>query len=289
MELHPNHTEDVIELLVELNLCEKTERDGEVLYKSHEKFKGSKHQYPAEIGEHCIPCNGYLFFNTKSSQNLQLCDVYMSSRYLAKYAMGIDKNSMVHVSDGKQKNTVEIYEEKLYNTKISSSAFHKQKKDMNRKDRDDPKGKVLALTEGIALSLEFQQVMTNINFVRVPIVAPEQRPEIYIWRDTNSNRDISEDPFQVYMSIIRSLNVGENRRFTEEQKDLLEDIQCSHMSTDSITLYGVRPPELFFINNPVDYLVWFSRCELVTKEKLEKYVVDDISLCHWIDGTNHRI
>ena len=61
------------------------------------------------------------------------------------------------------------------------------------------------------------------------------------------------------------------------------------MSTDSITLYGVRPPELFFINNPVDYLVWFSRCELVTKEQLEKFIVEDISLCHWIDGTNHRI
>ena len=66
LELHPNHTEDVIELLVELNLCEKTERDGEVLYKFHEKFRGGKHQYPAEIGEHCIPCNGYLFLIQKS-------------------------------------------------------------------------------------------------------------------------------------------------------------------------------------------------------------------------------
>ena len=88
----------------------------------------------------------------------------------------------------------------------------------NRKDKDDPKGKVLALTEGIALSLEFQQVMKNINFVRVPTVAPEQRPGIYIWRDTSSNRDISEDPFQVHMSIIRSLNLGENRWFTENKK-----------------------------------------------------------------------
>ena len=87
---------------------------------------------------------------------------------------------------------------------------------MNRKYNDYPKGKVFVLTKRIALSLEFQQVMTNF-FFRIISVVTEQSPGVYIWRDTISNRDISEDLFRIHISISNSLIFYEYRHFTGDK------------------------------------------------------------------------
>ena len=78
-------------------------------------------------------------------------------------------------------------------------------------------------------------------------------------------------------------------QFTPSQIELIKDNMESGLNVDNISLYGMRPPELYFVDNPTDYLRWFVKKGTTKKEVIESSLNDIFSECLWIDGFNNNI
>lgn len=78
-QIRVNHTDESIRLLEWLGLVKHHCVMGmtEVLDK---QLESGKYLYPADLGEHFVPCNGRLFACHCSLDNLQMVTTYMSSQ-----------------------------------------------------------------------------------------------------------------------------------------------------------------------------------------------------------------
>jgi len=84
------------------------------------------------------------------------------------------------------------------------------------------------------------------------------------------------------------------RQFTTSQLDMLFDDLGSLLSTSSVTLFSVRPPELRFVMQQNQYFRWFDRNQVDGNiETKLKYCETSMSHCFeksaWIDGQTGHI
>ena len=90
------HSEEALQKLFYLDLAVPSLSKDNTFEVSHQ-LRGGKHEYPASSDEHLSPFNTLLFLVSKSSQNLQLSDEYLSARYIAKYAAGIEERANARI------------------------------------------------------------------------------------------------------------------------------------------------------------------------------------------------
>jgi hypothetical protein len=84
--------------------------------------------------------------------------------------------------------------------------------------------------------------------------------------------------------------------FTAQQLLVIQDELRAPLRTDRVTHFSMRPPELRFVDNCVDYVRWFDResvCPLFNPTKalasMEVSLDLDEEKCCWLDGFNYKI
>ena len=78
----------------------------------------------------------------------------------------------------KRKDSDEITQQNVMNTKITSSKIYEQKKKFSNRACRKPQCRIIGLMEMMAYVLKYPMVYTNVEFVHVPTVPLEQRGAI---------------------------------------------------------------------------------------------------------------
>ena len=288
--INMQHTDEATAILIELDFLSKNDNGSIEIVDA--RFSAGKHVYPADNNEHFTPVNPFLFALTRSDQNMMVCGRYMVARYLAKYVAGLDQVARVDVKVNQKDHNLEIAVKPLYNTKITSSKIAAEKELKTKKQYSKKHFKYIGLPEVEAQLMNFKVVYCSRVFINVPTVSLELRPGVvktpvfsndpldsHQSDQHNNNPHVTVHPIrgvatsnQVIPSIIsRTIFTNKStttwRQFTPSQQIQIEDCMYSNISIDACTTYSIRPPELFFVNNYVDFVQCFSH-EHMTKIKL---------------------
>jgi hypothetical protein len=100
--------------------------------------------------------------------------------------------------------------------------------------------------------LGYSNVLTNIYFEVLCTLPYEYRGASKVNLDRNGNvieperlEDVPEAVCELSDSyIVRAMKLGRDRQFTDDQRLLMQSSEYKYVSTDKVTLYGLRPPEL---------------------------------------------
>ena len=248
---------------------------------------GGKHHYPTDQNSHYSPTNARIFALVRSSTNLQICDTYMSARYLAKYAAGVEERSHVSIRSSTQQNTFSFDIDPMTNQKIagvelSSPAFSRKRK------RNTFTGRVISLTESAWWSLRFPYVVSNISFVHV-VTAPKEKRSGVILEKRRLSRHNQAGLYARQNAIRRNLSLPSHRQFTNNQIFLIIDTQRSTLTPDKVTIFGVRPPELRFVRSVEQYFTWFLRFKPKKQQAPESCIKARVEESLWTDGLGYIV
>jgi len=88
-----------------------------------------------------------------------------------------------------------------------------------------------------------------------------------------------------------------HRLFTDQQVMVIRDELRAPLRTDRVTHFSMRPPELLFVDNCIEYIRWFEResvCPLFNPSKALEYLKSSTldrkeENYFWLDGFNYKI
>ena len=233
---------------------------------SHQ-LRGGKHEYPASCDEHLSPFNTLLFLVSKSSQNLQLSDEYLSARYIAKYAAGIEERANARIDPVSFKE-IKINCNGLKNVKNAGCKVKDKVTDRKKLVQ------VIPQVETVWWMLNFKYVHSSVSFVHL---STHEKTEHGAFIKNQSNSDSSTN-YPLY--IIKTFTLPPFRQFTQSQMLILKDSMSSEYTRCEISIFSGRPPALLCVDNPVTYFKWFKRVHV---KNPEKKLTNDVNTSHWID------
>ena len=142
--------------------------------------------------------------------------------------------------------------------------------------------------------LQLPTVITTMDFVSVPTVALENGRGVILMRKHNtcSRTNIpgvaNEGPCEIREHHLR---LPRHRLFPSSQKIVLESVNKTPFSTDKVTVFSLRPPELLFVNKLRPYSRWFKREKLSGKREAVsvRFLKNDVRESTWVDGENYAI
>ena len=76
------------------------------------------------------------------------------------------------------------------------------------------------------------------------------------------------------------------RLLTRNQVLLFEDVEQSSISPDKVTVFGLRPPELLFVEKLKDYFSWFVSSKYAKKKSVtshESLLNVNLTKNYWVD------
>ena len=286
-EIPVNFSNETMNLLEEINLAEVDDRT--CLRTVKDPLKAGKHHYPTNYGEHMSPTNAQIFALTQSSTNVQICDDYMSARYVAKYAAGMESRANAKIVAGKTSNSVQVETEKIQNEKIAGVQSKRQK---NVDKPNSVNGRIVSITECLWWSLKLPYVCSNVDFIHVPTVPKEFRAGVVIEKSKVKMSNLGNTFLDCVQYRKEVLKLPKHRLFTKTQTLILEDVQISSISPDKVTVFGLRPPELLFVRKVKEYYSWFVRRKTVQKQSKSNhclFVKNILSDSYWVDGLNYVV
>lgn len=245
------------------------------------------------------PTNGRLFSCYPSSQNLQFTTGRTISYYLCKYVAGLDDVALVVVGSERRSEPgyANAVVETLHNTKITSNKLRAE----DKKKKTKHSGRLLTQMEALTVILGAPLVTSTETFVHIPTSPREYRAafskyEIGNGRDTEIPDELT-DGAVLNQDIRKTKGFAICRLFSEQQISVIEDELKSELTTDKITIFSIRPPELRFVNNVTDYFRWFERkrafpTKMKRKEVEARYRImleKDLGSCQWIDGLGYKV
>lgn len=249
------------------------------------------------------PTNGYLFACYPSSQNLQFITGHTLNSYLVKYIAGLDEVAIVNIKPQTKDNLgVAIGSlESLKNTKIAGNKI----KAKGKKDRIGNYGRALTQMEALTVIFRASLVTCTHEFILIPTSPREYRPAVFVKRIPviKRKRVGKRVPDAVAVIAVTGQTCREkmnkfpsSRLFTKWQLIVIRDELMSPLSTDAITIFSIRPPELRFVNEPRLYLRWFERIHKVPNldpakclAYLQSHLNKTLSKCEWLDGLNAKV
>lgn len=107
-------------------------------------LQAGRHKYAADQGEHISPVCPLLFFITRSSMNIQICDEYFNAKYLAKYLCGPEERIGARVSSGGNDNTVNVEVDGIQNIKLGT-----RRTDLTADHNTCESGRIISTTESL--------------------------------------------------------------------------------------------------------------------------------------------
>ena len=266
------HSDEALEKLFYLDLAVRSQNRDDT-YDVSSALQGGKFEYPASSDEHLSPFNTLLFVITKSSQNLQLCDEYLSARYIAKYAAGIEERADARI-DPKTFKDITIKTNGIKNIKIAGT-----KSKFVTTDRKTLV-QILALVETIWWILGFDYVYSSVKFIHLSTHEKSERAG-KLKRKTTIASSIELPNY------VRKISTFEStRHFTQSQLLLLKDYLSCEFVNCKISIFSGRPPALLFVDNPKLYFTWFKRSFVKSPETK---VNSNVHLSTWIDVFGYAV
>ena len=230
-------------------------------------LQGGKYEYPASSDEHLSPFNVLLFALTKSSQNLQICDEYLSARYIAKYAAGVEERADARVDPITFKD-VKVKTKGMRNIKVAGVKLREKETDKKSLVQ------IISLVESIWWLLGFNYVYSSVSFVHLSTHEKTERATFLKRRVPLLQSD------SLPLHVTKSFSLPAARQYTQSQLMLLKDYLTSDYTNCKISLFSGRPPALLFVDNPRLYFTWFKR---VTVHNPDKKLTTNVSTSSWID------
>ena len=151
-EIQPNYSKETWDLLRSMKLSYIDPNSS--TDKVEEELKAGKHHYPAAYNEHMSPTNAALFAFTESSTNVQICDDEMCSRYVAKYAAGVEGRAFTKILASAGENEVKVQTEPIVNEKIAGVQTSVTKKRQDDDKRKSVLGRIVSITECLWWALQ---------------------------------------------------------------------------------------------------------------------------------------
>ncbi len=308
-EYDVQYTQTCINILNELGLMRYDQSTKK--YEVVDELKAIKHFPPAIAAEGNISaCNGRLFAACLSNDNLKFVTSYLASRYLTKYVATIDKNNRIYFSSNPtDASEIKAKMEFLHNTKITSSEINERTKYDLSRNKTKPQGRAISLMEIIGILLGYPQVYTDLKFIHVPTIPLAERcaveKDAFINKITKMRPDTNIDDFdsghivsQFYLRNIALTNkLPVWRQYSTSESLLMKDEMFNTLSTDNVTAFGLRPPELRFVRHIKLYYKWFyfKKSDIMQKtfsqqvSILETIITEDIIKTQWVDGSGRCI
>ena len=249
-------------------------------YSAGSQLQCQKYQYPATKGEHLMPNSPTLFALTLSSGNVQMITETFCSKYLNKYAAGKEEHASVHIKPGTTDNAFSVTAPEIQNLKITGAAKRKDFEEKKKRPTASISALQVSQTEFLWWMLKLPIVITNIHFVHVPSIALEFRGGI-LHKCSNERRPAGAS--NDLLTVREQLNFPTYNCFTQRQKTHIEDALKSPFYIDRITLFSIRPPELFFVRQLNNYYKFFVRCP--PAKKLNSFSLLVKNPRPWVDGT----
>ena len=312
-DINVTHSKAAMDILEKLNLFIRDPTTGRMVA-GHYKLKAEKHYPPSRKYDGTLSaCSGKLFCATRSNQNLKFLSGYFGPRYVTKYVGSIDENNKVYIGAvPKDENKIVIDKVDLANTKITGSAINEKHREAARKDKKHPSARAISLMEMVSVILGYDQVYSNIDFVHVSTVPMAERSAVvrspYINR--YNKKEIEEGRSAVYqpkdidsgraiiaykIRNIEMINMHIWRTLSNAETMIVKDLAFSPFSVDKITLFGLRPPELRFVRNPIVYFRWFfygtrvdnaAKAETLIRNRINQH---ELMLTFWYDSLNSPV
>ena len=289
-EVPMNLSCDTLELMQSLDLAEPDSFKCQLT--PIEEIRGGKHHYPTNYKEHISPTNASIFALVRSSTNLQICDRNMSARYVAKYAAGVESRGYVEIRAGKTAETVTAATQPIVNEKIAGVKASLERINREAKKRSHVSGRLISVTESLWYIMNFPYVCTNLEFVHVSSQPKEYRAAVVLEKGQNRTTSFGVSFDEGCRVRNNELHLPAFRQFTGNQQLLLRDVQKSDLSADKVTLFGLRPPELLFVNELKLYFQWFFRKKSPKKKTISvhsQFLKRNISQSAWVDGLGYLV
>ena len=276
--INPNYIRDMEDLLLKTGLATKDNEMGQLEF--HEILKSGIFVYPADPEEKAVPCSYFIFAMTGSTTNLLRTNYNHSAQYLTKYLGKIAEGTVIEMY-AKNSNQVNMSVGEVgLNSKISSNAAHLASAAIKREKEHPEKtaGVALPLTEAIVQMLGYPTVHTNATFVLSPTLCLQERPGVIksggaplkLQRGVpveTQVRDVAYGGQLVGAKLREDLNFPVYRQFTDNQKILMADSLFQPLNLDAVTLFGMRPPELLFIERIPNWVQWTVRKKVTLPRK----------------------
>ena len=289
-KLPMNLSFETLELMHELELMDVDEVTNS--FEPIANLQSGKHHYPANYNEHISPTNADFFALVQSSSNVQICDGNAAARYVAKYAAGVESRGYVKVTAGSSPESVKVQTTGIINEKIAGVKASFDRTNREARKQTAITGRLVSVTESLWYILDFPYVCSNVNFIHIPSTPKEYRSAIVIEKTQNRSSGFGTNFLEGHRVRSSELKLPAFRQFTPNQLILIEDVQSSHLSADKVTVFGLRPPELLFVEQIKLYFCWFVRTKLTRKLSVSvhsAYLKKNFSGSFWIDALGYRV
>ena len=293
-EFHQPHSVEALEALQEIQLAEPRPNFFNELQVTS-ILKAGKYMYAAQRGEHMSPLNVPLWSIVKSSLNVLKVCKSVASRYLTSYAAGKEEHADVSINPDNAHNVLNVKVQNIENKKLGGVRKILAREAKQRKTQALIDSTTIASTECVSWMLQLPTVITTMDFVSVPTVSLENRGGVILKRKNNTQSRVNrpgianEGPAEIREN---HLNLPFHRRFTRSQKIVLESVNKTPFSTDKVTVFSLRPPELLFVDKLKLFFSWFVREKLPCKKTENvniRFVKVNVKESHWVDGENFAI
>jgi len=271
------HSQEAIEVMQDIGVAKPPpschQPGDKLIFEALEQCLVAKKHYPPAHGDEGIisPTFGTLLPLNPNTDNVQFATGYTLSRYLAKYIMSIDLYNVINIRPPRptgDSNTYEVKGDLQLNQKITGNRIHKPKtKSSNGRTPKSRECRAINVAEFYMMLFGYDPVMTNIPFMEVVTKPFEERAarERYkpLDRLVQSNPTLQGRALTAVNTVPshhvrQTQNFPSWRMFTTTQVEKIEDDLQSPLSTDAVTIFGMRPPELRFVMRQSDYFRWFS-------------------------------
>ena len=229
-----------LELLLELGLAQYVGGNPDWLEPCCELIS-EKHMYAATKGEHLVATCAHLFLITSSSTNLLATDQQMSCSYLTYYSSKVEEHADAKITAGNDGKCFRLRTDGIVNKNLSTVRHCLDQDKKRERSYEKIDCSMLSVTEGVHWLLRLPLVITNMVFIHIPNIPPE-------------NRFVSVKRFSQRLPKVNQLrtatcHVEQWRKISHSQQVLLFDIEGGHESYDKMALFNLRPPELLCIND----------------------------------------
>ena len=274
-EIPVQYSDDALKVLKDLGLCYVTQGE-DVLAEDLKCFKFS---YPAVKGEHVMPNSASMFALTKSSGNILLITKLMSAKYLNKYAAGKEEHCQVTIKSGSSIDNYQVKSDEIENNKTTRVRLLKEMSNDKKRSVAGIQGLNVAQTEFLWWSLRLPAIITTFNFINVPSVPLEDRGAAAKHGGLCQCADI--------LSNRENLDLPSTSHFTKNQMCIIADNLKSELTTDNVTKFSMRPPELLCIKRLLDYFSFFFRSKPIPPSRINMLLRKKPT--PWVDGLNCQV
>ena len=293
-EFHQPQSVEALEALQEIQLAEPRPNFFNELQVTS-ILKAGKYMYAAQRGEHMSPLNVHLWSIVKSSLNVLKVCKSVASRYLASYAAGKEEHADVSINPDNAHNFLNVKVQNIENKKLGGVRKILAREAKQQKTQGIIDSTTIASTECVSWMLQLPTVITTMDFISVPTVSLENRGGVILKRKNSTQSRVNrpgianEGPAEIREN---HLNLPFHRRFTRSQNIVLESVKKTPFSSDKVTVFPLRPPELLFVDKLKLFFSWFVREKLPCKKTENvniRFVKVNVKESHWVDGENLAI